>query len=122
MAWSLDVTSKMQNALPPNPLQPLEREVTLLFSDLRRSTELANALQTNPLVCELIGHVLDGLTEAVLDHAGGVIDYYGDGLAAMWNAPADDPEHAERACRAGLQMLEGLRAVTADWIGLTQSE
>jgi adenylate cyclase len=99
-----------------------EREVTLLFADLRASTELVMSLATDPLACEMLGHVLDCLTEAVLDHHGLVVDYFGDGLMAMWNAPADQPEHAELACRAAFQMLERLPEVTADWVGLTQRD
>jgi adenylate cyclase len=59
--------------------------------------------------------VMDCLTSAVMDHDGLVIDYYGDGLAAMWNAPADQAEHPELACRAALKMLESLPDVAADW-------
>ncbi len=114
--------TSMHNALPANLLHTQEREVTLLFSDLRRSTELAAAVQTDPLACEMIGHVLDSLTEAVLDHRGTVVDYYGDGLLAMWNAPDDEAAHAELACRAGLQMIGTLPDVTHDWIGLTECE
>ena len=37
-----------------------------------------------------------------MDHGGVVIDYYGDGLAAMWNAPTDVPQHADRAVQAAV--------------------
>ena len=87
----------MQNEMISDPSRAQEREVTLLFSDLRGSTELAGVLQTEPLVCEMIGNVLDCLTEAVLDQGGTVVDYFGDGLMAMWNAPAHEPRHAELA-------------------------
>ena len=60
---------------------------TLLFADLRGFTELAGTLQTDPLFCELLSHVMDCLTEAVVHHEGFVVDYFGDGLMAMWNAP-----------------------------------
>ena len=58
-----------------------------------------------------MGEVMDVLTAAVMDHDGVDHDYYGDGLAAMWNAPADQPEHPELACRAALAMIEALPAV-----------
>jgi adenylate cyclase len=58
---------------------------------------------------------MDALTAAVMDHDGLVLDYYGDGLAAMWNAPADQADHAELACRAALRMLDLLPEVTHDW-------
>jgi adenylate cyclase len=91
-----------------------EREVTLLFADLRGSTQLIASLEIDQAY-ELLGDVMDCLTAAVLDHDGLVIDYYGDGLAAMWNAPADQFEHPELACRAALRMLETLPEISADW-------
>jgi adenylate cyclase len=111
----------MQNLPLEDASRNEEREVTLLFADLRASTELVASLATNPLACEMLGHVLDCLTEAVLDYSGLVVDYYGDGLMAMWNAPRDQSEHAELACRAALQMLDRLPEVEEDWIHVVQS-
>ncbi len=92
----------MDNLALDNASRNEEREVTLLFADLRASTELVASLATDPLACEMLGNVLDCLTEAVLDHYGLVVDYYGDGLLAMWNAPRDQSNHAVFACRAAL--------------------
>jgi adenylate cyclase len=99
-----------------------QREVTLLFADLRGFTELAGTLQTDPLFCELLSHVMDCLTEAVVRNDGFVVDYFGDGLVAMWNAPAEQPDHAERACCAGLRMLETLPAVAAEWVRMIHTD
>lgn len=98
----------------PHKMLGETREVSLLFADLRDFTRLSTTLETN-VVYELLGHVMDCLTAAVMDHDGLVIDYYGDGLAAMWNAPADQSNHAELACRAGLRMLESVPEIIADW-------
>jgi adenylate cyclase len=111
----------MDNLAIDKSARTQEREVTLLFGDLRGSTDLAASLEMDPLVCEMLGHVLDCITEAVLEYSGLVVDYYGDGLMAMWNAPAEEPEHANLACRAALQMLERLPEVADDWIGVIQS-
>ncbi len=92
-----------------------EREVTLLFADLRNSTALAAALEPNETY-ELLSQVMECLTAAVIDHDGLIIDYYGDGLAAMWNAPADQSDHPELACRAALRMLETLPSISTDWL------
>jgi class 3 adenylate cyclase len=94
-----------------------EREVTLLFADLRGFTELSSQL-ANDEMYELLGQVMDALTAAVMDHDGLVIDYYGDGLAAMWNAPAHQSDHPELACRAALKMLDSLPEVAADWVSV----
>lgn len=98
-------------------LAAVEREVTLLFADLRGFTQLSAGLDMN-LTCELLGQVMDCLTAAVMEHDGLVVDYYGDGLSAMWNAPADQADHVELACRAALRMLDTLPAVAADWTGV----
>jgi adenylate cyclase len=90
------------------------REVTLVFADLRGSTAITAALDMDQAY-QLFGHVMDCLTTAVMGYDGLIIDYYGDGLSAMWNAPADQAEHAELACRAALRMLETLPAIAAEW-------
>jgi adenylate cyclase len=99
-----------------------QREVTLLFADLRGFTELAASLETIPLVCDLVGHVMDCLTDAVARHHGCVVDYYCDGLLAMWNAPTDQADHPDLACRAALEMLETLPTVTAEWASAIQTD
>jgi adenylate cyclase len=64
---------------------------------------------------------MDCLTDAVQNHNGYIVDYYGDGLVAMWNALSIQEEHPDLACRAALQMLETLPAVGDDWIGVIQT-
>jgi adenylate cyclase len=98
-----------------------EREVTLLFADLRNSTEISAELEPNQTY-ELLSQVMECLTAAVIDHDGLIIDYYGDGLAAMWNAPADQNDHPELACRAALRMLQTLPAISGDWIDVLHRE
>jgi adenylate cyclase len=75
-----------------------------------------------PLVCELQSQVMDCLTDAVLEHQGHVVDYFGDGLMAMWNAPGDQADHTRLACSAALQMLETLPAIADDWAGAIQAD
>ena len=65
---------------------------------------------------------MECLTAAVIDHDGLIIDYYGDGLAAMWNAPADQSDHPELACRAALRMLQTLPAISDDWAEVLHRE
>jgi adenylate cyclase len=98
-----------------------EREVMMLFADLRNSTALAAALEPNETY-ELLSQVMECLTAAVIDHDGLIVDYYGDGLAAMWNAPAEQSEHPELACRAALRMLQTLPAISSDWVNILDRE
>jgi adenylate cyclase len=101
----------------PRMLEPQDREVTLMFCDIRgfsRVSERLGAAQTIPWCRD----VLDTLSEAVFKEGGTVVDYIGDGLMAMFGAPEDQPDHAERACRAALVVLEGLPALNARWLGV----
>src|SRR5688572_23731373 len=107
----------------PNPtMRDEQREVSLLFADLRGFTGLAETLQTDPLVCELLTHVMDCLSDAVANHDGFIVDYFGDGLMAMWNAPTSQPDHAARTCRAALQMLASLPTVGEEWMNVIHTE
>ena len=98
----------------PESLSGQLREVTLLFADLRGYTALAERMSPASC-CRLLGEVMEPLTHAVLDQQGTVVDYYGDGLLAMWNAPLEQSDHADRACTAAGNMLESLSAVERSW-------
>lgn len=98
----------------PAILEGQEREVTVLFSDIRGFSRLAQQLPPTD-VCRLVAEVMDCLTHQVRGQDGVVVDYYGDGLCAMWNAPFPQPDHALRACRAALAVMQELPALSARW-------
>jgi adenylate cyclase len=58
---------------------------------------------------------MERLTQCIQAHEGTVVDYAGDGLMAMWNAPLTQPNHAVQACRAALAMQAVLPQLDADW-------
>jgi adenylate cyclase len=91
-----------------------DRELTLLFADLRGFSKLSERIGARETY-NLLADILDRLTNQVMDHGGVVIDYYGDGLAAMWNAPTEVPEHADRAVEAALAMVNELPAINQQW-------
>lgn len=98
----------------PDCLLGQEREVTLLFADLRGYTSLAESLE--PADCyELLGDVMESLTQEVLRKQGVVVDYYGDGLLALWNAPQEQPNHADLACSAAIDMFDAIPSLEKKW-------
>ncbi len=98
----------------PHVLDGQEREVTVLFSDIRGFSHMAERL--GPMdTFRLAGEVMDRLTTRVQETGGIVVHYAGDGLMALWNAPKDVPDHATRACRTALAMLADQTAFDADW-------
>jgi adenylate cyclase len=95
----------------PECLSGQLREVTILFADLCGFTSLAESMV--PADCyRLLGEVMETLTNVVIAHQGIVVDYYGDGLLAIWNAPLDQSDHADLACEAALGMLDALPKVS----------
>jgi adenylate cyclase len=98
----------------PNALASQTREATILFADLRGFTQIAETLTASEC-CELLSATMEMLTSAIINHGGVVIDYYGDGVSAMWNAPFDQPDHADRACFAAMEMLEAMPRISETW-------
>ena len=100
----------------PGLLEGRDCEVTVLVSDIRGFSRIAERLGPRE-TCDLIGDVLDRLTAKIHEHGGIVVDYVGDGILAMWNAPVDQPDHAARACRAALAMIGELPGLDERWAG-----
>jgi adenylate cyclase len=107
-----DLAREME--LNPHVLDGQEREVTVLFSDIRGFSHMAERL--GPMdTFRLASDVMDHLTAHVRESGGVVAHYAGDGLMALWNAPKDVPDHAARACRAALAMIADQPAFDAVW-------
>ena len=90
------------------------RELTLMFCDVRNFTSLSEHLSAAELT-QFINELLTPLSEIILAHRGTIDKYMGDAIMAFWNAPLDDAEHAEHACRAALEMTGRLEALNGDW-------
>ena len=95
-------------------LAPRRRLVTVLFSDLRGFTALAELLEP-AAVAELLGDYLTEVTQVVFKHGGTLVSCAGDSLVALYNAPLDDPAHARNAVRTALELQERTLQVSAKW-------
>jgi adenylate cyclase len=89
------------------------REVTVMFADLRDSTALGERLTPTALF-ELLNAFLSRMAHAIEQERGIVDKYVGDEIMAVFGAPLDLPDHAERAVAAALGMLAGLAALNAE--------
>jgi adenylate cyclase len=111
-AFSPEVAEHIQRR--PEALDGQTCLVTMLFADLRGFTRIVDTLSPRAAY-ELLGAVLETLTQAIIRHGGVVIDYYGDGVCALWNAPIEMLDHADRACAAAFEMLDLLPSVSLQW-------
>lgn len=86
-----------------------EQELTAMFSDIRNFTGISETMPPHELV-ELLNEHLSDMTDVIFQYWGTLDKYIGDSIMAFWGAPYPQPDHAERACKAGLSMLKGLEA------------
>ena len=84
-----------------------EREMTIMFSDVRGFTAISESYKHNPQgLTALMNRFLTPLTNAILARKGTIDKYMGDAIMAFWNAPLDDAQHQLNACEAAVDMLE----------------
>jgi adenylate cyclase len=84
-----------------------EREMTIMFSDVRGFTTISESYKSDPQgLTALMNRFLTPLTNAILARKGTIDKYMGDAIMAFWNAPLDDTQHQLNACEAAVDMLE----------------
>jgi adenylate cyclase len=89
-----------------------EREMTIMFSDVRGFTTISESYKHDPQgLTALMNRFLTPLTNAILERKGYVDKYMGDAIMAFWNAPLDDDKHEINACAAALDMLDRIDEV-----------
>ena len=91
-----------------------ERELTIMFSDVRGFTSISESYKHDPQgLTALMNRFLTPLTNAILARNGYIDKYMGDAIMAFWNAPLDDDQHQVNACNAALDMLAKIDELNA---------
>jgi adenylate cyclase len=120
------VRGAFQQYLPPGLISQLlehpellrlggeEKELSIMFSDIRGFTALSEGLSPQALV-ELLNEYLSAMTDVIFSHWGTLDKYIGDAIMAFWGAPYPQADHAERSCRAALDMVRALHALRERW-------
>jgi adenylate cyclase len=90
------------------------RELTVLFSDIRGFSAIAEGCPPEALV-RLLNEYLTVMTQVVFRHQGLLDKYIGDGIMAVYGAPLHDPDHAYQACHTALDMMGVLDTLRAQW-------
>jgi class 3 adenylate cyclase len=85
-------------------------EATILFADLQGFTSLSERSDPREIV-ELLNAYFDAAVPAIFNQGGSVIGFAGDAIVAVFNAPARQPDHALRACRAALDLQAAVDAL-----------
>ena len=85
----------------------VQREGTVMFSDLRGFTSFSETL-TPAQVIGALNRYLTAMSDAILEHGGTLVAYMGDGIMAVFGAPLQQEDHADRALAAARDMLHRL--------------
>jgi adenylate cyclase len=87
-------------------MAPMQREMTVLFADVRGFTSISEKLRPKDLA-DLINEYLSAMSQVIRDEYHGTLDkYIGDAVMAFWGAPVVDVHHAENAVLCALKMQQ----------------
>jgi len=89
-----------------------ELEVTVLFADLRGYTAYSERVPPAEVVA-MLNAAFEVVVPTVLDEGGTVVQFMGDAMMAIFNAPNPQPDHALRAARAALTMQQAMGKLSA---------
>jgi len=91
-----------------------EREVTILFTDIRSYSTISEHL-TPTQVIEMLNAYLDGMNTLIDAHGGCVIEFLGDAILAAFGAPGDVEDHASQAALCAIEMRKKLGELNVVW-------
>jgi len=83
------------------------RELTILFCDIRSFTSISESMEPTELTV-FLNNFLTPMTDVLMESGATIDKYIGDAIMAFWNAPLDVPDHRQRACESVLKMLDAL--------------
>jgi adenylate cyclase len=99
------------------PLESQNKELTILFADIRGFTRMAESMDPQQLR-DYLNRFLTAMTEVIHAYNGTVDKYIGDAVMAFWGAPVDDAKHADHAVAAALAMQREVERLNREFEGL----
>lgn len=85
-----------------------DREMTVLFADIRNFTTISEHVTASQLK-EMLNDFFTPMTEVIFKHRGTIDKYVGDLIMAFWGAPLKDKRHAQHAVSAAIEMQEAVK-------------
>jgi adenylate cyclase len=95
-------------------LEGENREMTVLFSDVRGFTSISEGMDPKQLT-QLMNALLTPMTRVIHKNRGTIDKYMGDAIMSFWGAPLADSEHARHALYAAMEMMDELKIMQEDF-------
>lgn len=87
-----------------------DRDMSVLFADIRQFTTISEGMKASELV-EMLNTFFTPMTEIIFKHRGTIDKYVGDLIMAFWGAPLKDKHHARHAIQSALEMQKKLNDI-----------
>ncbi|MBI3754921.1 MAG: adenylate/guanylate cyclase domain-containing protein [Deltaproteobacteria bacterium] len=91
-----------------------EKELTVLFSDIRRFTTISEGLRPDALIA-ILNEYLTAMSDVVFKYQGYLDKYIGDAIMAVYGAPLMQEDHAKKACLTAIEMMARLNIMRQEW-------
>ncbi len=111
---SPELVRRMARRPQDYPIESQNKNLTILFADVRGFTRIAEAMEPHALR-EYLNRFLTRMTEVVHRHGGTVDKYMGDAIMAFWGAPIDDPRQHDNAVAAALDMQKAVAGLNVEF-------
>lgn len=90
------------------------KELSIMFSDIRSFTSIAEQMGPDELVF-FLNEYLSEMTDIVFNRWGTLDKYIGDAIMAFWGSPYPQEDHAFRACACAVEMQARLQELNGKW-------
>jgi adenylate cyclase len=109
-----ELVDEMSESPEEYSLDGENREMTVLFSDVRGFTTISEGMDPKQLT-QLMNALLTPMTRVIHKNRGTIDKYMGDAIMSFWGAPLADSEHARHALYAAMEMMEELKIMQAEF-------
>lgn len=92
-----------------------EKEISVLFADIRGYTTLAEKMKPTDIV-SFLNEYFTALTEVLLGYNALIDKYIGDAIMAIFGAPLPDPHHRDNALQAAVEMQNIMELWNQNWM------
>lgn len=108
-----ELVDEMVNDPESYNMKAINKEMTVMFCDMRGFTNLSEKMEPTALQA-LLNNLFSRLTEVIQANRGTTDKYMGDCVMAFWGAPLETPNHASLAVKAALEMSQAVRKINEE--------